>query len=181
LEKHPDALVLHASPQALGEGAYAAKLSPLFEKFKAHYHLLGALQGAELTAFYKNLDCLVISSLNSTESFGLVQVEAMTNGVPVAACALPGVRQPVTMTGMGEVTAVGDVAALAQAIIRILDAKEKYQRTPQLIADSFSPAQTATEYINLFKKLMSGTGQGKTVEPPAYERLRAMRDEWAMK
>ncbi len=178
LQKHPEVLVLHASPQALGEGVYATKLAPLFEKYKTHYRLLGALHGAELTAFYKNLDCLVISSLNSTESFGLVQIEAMMNGVPVAACALPGVRQPVTMTGMGEVTAVGDAPALAQTVIRILDNKQNYQRNPQLIADSFSPAQTAVEYVNLFTTLMHSTGQGKTAEPTAYEHLRAMRDGW---
>lgn len=176
LAKHPNALILHASPQALGEDAYAAKLAPLFEKHKTHYRLLGALHGAELTAFYKNLDCLVISSLNSTESFGLVQVEAMMNGVPVAACALPGVRQPVTMTGMGEVTPIGDSQALAQALIRILDNKTSYVRTPKTIADAFSPAQTAVEYVALFKKLMSERGDGITAEPTAYERLRAMRD-----
>ena len=177
LEKYPNALVLHASPEAVGESAYAARLAPLFEQHKAHYRLLGALHGAEMTAFYRNLDCLCICSLNSTESFGLVQIEAMGNGVPVAACDLPGVRQPVTMTGMGEVTAVGDHEALAQAIIRILDDKEKYMRSPQLIAESFSPAQTAAEYVRLFDDLRHGRREGRAVEPAAYERLRQMRLE----
>jgi glycosyltransferase involved in cell wall biosynthesis len=177
LEKHPNALVLHASPEAVGESAYAARLAPLFEQHQAHYQLLGALHGSELTAFYRNLDCLCICSLNSTESFGLVQVEAMRNGVPVAACDLPGVRQPVTMTGMGEVTAVGDHEALAQAIIRILDDKEKYVRSPQLIAESFSPAQTAAEYVRLFDELRHGRPKRQAVEPAAYERLRQMRLE----
>jgi glycosyltransferase involved in cell wall biosynthesis len=129
-----------------------------------------------LTAFYKNLDCLCVCSLNSTESFGLVQIEAMINGVPVAACSLPGVRQPVTMTGMGEVTAVGDHEALAQAINAILDDKEKYQRSPRLIAEAFSPRQTAAEYARLFAELVGGQKKGNRAEPAAYERLRAMRD-----
>lgn len=177
LEQHPDTLVLHASPEAVGEGAYAARLAPLFERYQAHYRLLGALQGAELTAFYRNLDCLCICSLNSTESFGLVQIEAMRNGVPVAACNLPGVRQPVTITGMGEVTAVGDHEALAQAIVRILDHKEQYVRSPQLIAESFSPAQTAAAYVQLFNDLMRGHKEKRAAEPEAYERLRKMRLE----
>ncbi|MCZ7667738.1 MAG: glycosyltransferase [Chloroflexi bacterium] len=149
LQAHPDALVLHAGPyeDILGEEAYAARLAPLFEKYKETYRQLGTLHGAELTAFYKNLDVLCVTSLNSTESFGLVQIEAMTNHVPVAACSLPGVRQPVTMTGMGEVTAISDHAALAAAIIKILDDKAAYQRSSELIADSFSPRQTAVAYL----------------------------------
>ncbi len=178
LKKHPEAIVLHAGPyqDIIGEEAYAAKLAPLFEKYKNQYFLLGNLDGAALTAFYKNLDVLTVTSLNSTESFGLVQIEAMRNGVPVAACALPGVRQPVTMTGMGEVTAVGDPDALAQAINAILDDQAGYIKSPELIADSFSPQQTAAEYVRLFRDLQQGKRAGSAAEPPAYERLRKMRD-----
>lgn len=180
LAAYPEAIVLHAGPHKniLGEEAYAAKLAPLFEKYKDHYRLLGSLEGADLTAFYKNLDVLCVCSLNSTESFGLVQIEAMQHGVPVAACALPGVRQPVTMTGMGEVTPIGDPAALAQALISILADRRKYRRDPQLIADSFSPQQTAVAYSHLFQALLDGRHDQATREPAAYERLRQMRDSW---
>ncbi len=141
----PNAIVLHAGPyqNILGEEKYAARLKPQLKKYKASYHQLGNLDGAALTAFYDSLDCLCIPSLNGTESFGLVQIEAMMHGAPVAACALPGVRQPVTMTGMGEVTPIGDHVALADAIIRILRNRAAYQRSPQLIADSFSPREKA--------------------------------------
>ena len=176
LEAFPDALVLHAGPYKgiIGEEAYAARLAPLFEQYAAHYRLLGTLGGAELTAFYRNLDVLCICSLNSTESFGLVQIEAMRNGVPVAACNLPGVRQPVTMTGMGEVTAVGDDAALAEALIRILRDRDAYRRPAAAISDSFSPDQTAAEYMRLFESLRRGHRPSRTTEPTAYERLREL-------
>lgn len=177
LQAFPDAVVLHAGPykNILGEEAYAARLAPLFEQYAEHYKLLGTLNGAELTAFYRNLDLLCICSLNSTESFGLVQIEAMRNEVPVAACNLPGVRQPVTMTGMGEVTEIGDADALAEAIIRILTDKQRYARPAATISASFDPAQTATEYVRLFEHLRAGKPLGTTAEPPPYERLRAMR------
>lgn len=174
LEAYPNVQVLHANPDTLGEEAYLARLAPLFEKYRANYRQLGALHGAELSAFYKNLDCLVVSSLNSTESFGLVQVEAMMNGTPVIASNLPGVRQPVTMTGMGEVTPIGDSAALAQALIRVLGNKEAYQRPADVIANSFSPDQTAVEYLRLFKNLMAGKKERGAAEPVAYERLRQL-------
>lgn len=176
LAAHPEALLLHASPPGLGEEAYAARLAPLLAQHKAHYRPLGTLQGAELTAFYENLDCLVVSSLNSTETFGLVQIEAMMNGVPVVASNLPGVRQPVTMTGMGEVTAVGNHDQLAQALVRVLGDKERYRRPPAVITASFSPEQTAAEYVRLYETLLRGERPGQTQEPEAYQQLRRMRD-----
>lgn len=180
LAAHPNAIVLHAGPykDIIGEEAYAARLAPLFEKYRSHYKLLGTLHGAELTAFYRNLDVLCVTSLNSTESFGLVQIEAMNNGVPVAACALPGVRQPVTMTGMGEVTPIGDADALAQAVIAILNDKAAFQRDSQLIANTFSPDQTAVAYTTLFTQLQQGQpNTQQTHEPAAYNHLRKMRDK----
>ena len=179
-ESFPNVRVLHAGQyqNIIGEEAYAERLAPLFDKYKNHYQLLGNIEGAELSAFYNCLDCLCVPSLNSTESFGLVQIEAMRNDVPVAACALPGVRQPVTMTGMGEVTAIGDHEALAQAIIHILQNKQAYQRDSQLIGNTFSPDSSAAAYVELFQKLQRGRLLGKTAEPAAYNKLRAMRDAY---
>ena len=45
----------------------------------------------------------MLPSLNSTESWGIVQVESMSCGTPVVATDLPGVRMPVKMTGMGRI------------------------------------------------------------------------------
>lgn len=179
-KEFPNVRVLHAGQyqNIIGEEAYAARLAPLFEQYKDHYHLLGNIEGPELSAFYNCLDCLCVPSLNSTESFGLVQIEAMQNEVPVAACALPGVRQPVMMTGMGEVTAVADHIALAEAISKILRDKAAYQRDSQLIGQTFSPDQSAEAYVALFQKLQRGKLVGQTAEPPAYDRLRTMRDSY---
>jgi hypothetical protein len=53
------------------------------------------LDAREMAAFFANLDVLVVPSLNSTESFGLVQVEGMLCGHPGhRQRSLPGVRQP---------------------------------------------------------------------------------------
>ena len=180
LEAFPNARVLHAGPykDIIGEAGYRERVMPVIQRFGPQYTLLGTLEGAELSAFYKNLDVLCITSLNSTESFGLVQIEAMRNGAPAAACNLPGVRQPVTMTGMGVVTPIGDHQALAAAIIEILRDKQRYTRDAALISASFDPQETAVEYIRLFNSIRGGTISAATVEPPAYERLRAMRDQF---
>ncbi|MCA9935750.1 MAG: glycosyltransferase family 4 protein, partial [Anaerolineales bacterium] len=60
LKEHPEALVLHANPETIGENAYARRLEPLFQRHAAHYIQLGGLHGSELTVFYKSLDVLCV-------------------------------------------------------------------------------------------------------------------------
>ena len=81
----------------MGEQAYSDRLMPRIREYEAagHWTFLGNLDPVQMAAFYPNLDVLTVPSLNSTEAFGLVQIEAMMNGVPCVPSALPGVRQPV--------------------------------------------------------------------------------------
>ena len=162
LKTFPNAQVLFAGQYrgVLGEGAYARRLEPLLRHFRNCWRFLGVLDQKEMAAFYRCLDVLVVPSLNLTESFGLVQVEAMLSGVPVVASNLPGVRQPVLMTGMGETIPVGDSQALASAISRILFQKERYLRPSREIAVLFDPRNTAKAYESLFNRLSVRKGSG---------------------
>ena len=101
----------------------------------------------------------MLPSLNSTESFGLVQVEAMLCGAPSIASNLPGVRQPVTQTGMGRVVPIGDAEGLAEAIIEVLGNRAAYVRPRQEIAERFSTARTADGYEALFEELLGEKSQ----------------------
>jgi glycosyltransferase involved in cell wall biosynthesis len=141
----------------MGEQAYFERLAPKIREYEAQgkWTFLGNLSPAQMAAYYPNLDALVVSSLNSTEAFGLVQIEAMMNNVPCVASALPGVRQPVTMTGMGKVTPIGDSAELAQALIDIFAEPAKYRRDPAVIARSYDPDWVAGEYEKMFEKLIA--------------------------
>jgi hypothetical protein len=78
----------------------------------------------------------------------------MMKGVPSVPSALPGVRQPVLMHGMGRVSAIGDPASLAGAIIGVLDEANKYKLDPSEIARQYDPDSVATEYEKLFARLM---------------------------
>lgn len=158
LEQYPNAQVLYAGQyqDVLGEQEYFNRLMPTIRRYQqeGHWESLGVLDPAEMSAFYPNLDILVVPSLNSTEAFGLVQIEAMMNGAACVASSLPGVRQPVYTTGMGEVTPIGDAAALAEAILKILSNPENYRRDPQEIARRFAPDTIAAEYERLFGELL---------------------------
>ena len=157
LERFPRAQVLFAGQyrDVLGEEAYFQRLIPRIQKYQeeGHWQFLGILDPAQMAAFYPNLDVLVVPSLNSTESFGLVQIEAMMNGVPVVASNLPGVRQPVHMTGMGEIAEIGDAASLKQALLQVLERPDGYRGDPADITRRFSPDVTAAAYEKLFNEL----------------------------
>jgi len=157
LEKYPDAQVLFAGQHlnVMGEQPYFERLISIIRKFEqsGHWKFLGNQNPKQMAAYYPNLDVLVVSSLNSTEAFGLVQIEAMMNNVPCVASALPGVRRPVQMTGMGQVTPIGDAGALAGAILEILAEPQKYRRDPAEIARAYDPDAIAAEYEKLFERL----------------------------
>ena len=121
----PQAQVLFAGQyqDVIGEQAYADRLMPRHPRIREQgsWTFLGNLNQQELAAFYPNLDVLVVPSLNSTEAFGLVQVEAMMNNVPCVASALPGVRRPCRCTTWARWSRSGIPPALAEALMEILD------------------------------------------------------------
>ncbi|HCR70264.1 MAG TPA: glycosyltransferase family 1 protein [Anaerolineae bacterium] len=157
LQKYPKAQVLFAGTyeNVMGEQAYSDRLMPRIHEYEigGHWKFLGNLNPVQMSAFYPNLDVITVPSLNSTEAFGLVQIEAMLNGVPSVPSALPGVRQPVKMHGMGVVSEIGNANSLANAILEVLDHKEKYRGDIESIKKAYDPDSIAQEYEKLFTKL----------------------------
>lgn len=158
LKKYPKAQVLYAGQHenVMGEQAYFDRLIPQIREYElsGHWKFLGNLDPVDLAAVYPNLDVITVPSLNSTEAFGLVQIEAMMNGVPSVPSALPGVRQPVLMHGMGRVARIGDPAHLAECILEVLEEPSKFQGDIDSIKKAYQPDSIAAEYEKLFAKLM---------------------------
>jgi glycosyltransferase involved in cell wall biosynthesis len=158
-ERYPQAKVLYAGQYegVFGEAAYAKKLMPLIRQYQeqGRWQFLGVLNLDQMAAYFPNLDVLVVPSLNSTETFGFVQIEAMMNGVPCVASNLPGVRQPVKMTGMGQVIPIGDAPALAAAVIEILDHPQNYRGEPAKIRQQFHPDTNAAAFERLFENMLT--------------------------
>jgi len=159
LKKFPNALVQFAGPyqNIIGEEQYYAKLSPMIDGFisSGNWRFLGVLSPERMAQFYRNIDVLVLPSLNSTEAFGLVQIEAMMNSVPCIASNLPGVRQPVKMHEMGKIIPIGNAQELGNALNAVLSDKAAYQRDPEAIAHQYIPDQVAQAYEQLFHELQN--------------------------
>jgi len=155
IERFPGAYILHVGPrEPVGEAAYARRLAPLIERHRDRYRYLGVVSWEELAAFYAICDVFVLPSVNSTESFGMVQVEAAICGTPSVASDLPGVREATRLTGMGLTATPRDSRALAKAICEVLSHPEAYTRQRGQIVKQFSPASIAARYELLFEHLL---------------------------
>ncbi len=102
LAQTPDASLL-----LVGRGETEA---PLREQVRhlaleSRVQLSGELDDAQLRAAYAGADVLVLPSLDRSEAFGLVLLEAMRAGLPVIASAIPG-------SGVSSVVADGETGLL---------------------------------------------------------------------
>ncbi len=160
LERHPQARVLYVGQHenVMGEEDYARRLQPLLDQLGDRWTFLGVLSARDLGAFYAACDVTVLPSLNRTESFGMVQIESMVCGTPVVASDIPGVRQPTMMTGMGRTVPAGDSAALAQALLDVLERPKRYAGDPADVAARFSSDVVAAQYEALYSSLQGRGG-----------------------
>ncbi len=158
MDSYPEAAVLYAGQyqDVMGEQDYFERLLPRIQDYQdqGHWVFLGVLNPDEMALFYKNIDVLVVPSLNSTETFGLVQIEAMIQGTPSIASNLPGVRVPPRLTGMGKVIPIGDDQSLADAIIQIITNPKEYQGSPQKVKQQFDPLVNAALYDQIYTELL---------------------------
>jgi glycosyltransferase involved in cell wall biosynthesis len=122
-EKNLDAFLRSAvagTKVIVGEGPALAAMKVLYPEAI----FMGALQGEELAQAYASADVFVFPSL--TDTFGLVMIEALASGVPVAAFPVPGPLDILGAIGRGP---AGDLARpvgildddLAYAIDRALE------------------------------------------------------------
>lgn len=120
-------------------------------------HLLGYLTDDQLPDFYSSIDMFAFPSVNSLEAFGLVQVEAMMQGVPVVASDLPGVRVPVQKTGFGRIVPPRDVQALTRALTELARADVDAEAGARLARAEYGAARVIELHDALFRSLCEGS------------------------
>lgn len=143
-------VVIAGPDNPVGERAYRVKIRRMEKRYADYLVFLGEVRPEDMGSFYELIDILVLPSVNSTETFGIVQVEAMMTGVPVVASNLAGVRVPIRTTGMGIVVASRDTRAIADAITTILAEPSKYTKDKEWVRKLFSKDKVIAFYEELF-------------------------------
>jgi len=105
------ALDLPGSKVIIGEGPQLAELQGKYKDV----HFLGAKFGDDLAMHFASADVFAFPSL--TDTFGLVILEAMASGVPVAAYDAPGPRDIIPGSNAGAIDA--DLASAAKACLAL--------------------------------------------------------------
>ena len=104
-------LDLPGTKLVVGDGPERATLEQRFPQAR----FVGRLEGAELASFYALADCFVFPSV--TDTFGLVLLEALASGVPVAAFPVAGPIDVIEESGAGVLD--WDLRAAALAALEI--------------------------------------------------------------
>jgi glycosyltransferase involved in cell wall biosynthesis len=100
---------------------------PMLETYKQQYpnvHFVGAKRGEELAHYYQNADCFVFPS--RWDTFGLVMIEAMACGTPVAAYPVQG---PLDVIDQNETGIMDEDLAIAVKKCLCLDREQVYSNS----------------------------------------------------
>lgn len=146
----------------VGGGGRAAKLQKLITSLGAgdRIKLAGTLPDAKLHALLASADALCLPSLERTEAFGLVLLEAMWYAKPVLATTVAGAGMSwVVEDGRtGFLTPPGDVAALAAAISRLATERAAAvacgRAGRQKVSQHFQIQTVATGITAIYRRLL---------------------------
>lgn len=145
-----------------GPEAQATAIRSVVEPvFASRIHFLGYRDRME--AWFPALDVLVHAP--RLEAFGLVLIEAMACGVPIAASAVGGIPEIIRDGETGYLAASGDVAGLATAIASIIESPERRgaMATASIsrVRDTYSLERYAARHVDLYRAI------GRRADPPA--------------
>jgi len=162
LHEVPNAHVVFAGEfkHVMGETFYAECL-PLVERLRERVTFLGNVPMAEMPNFYRMCDVACVPSTNSTESWGMWQSEAMLCGTPVVTTDLPGVRESVRATGMGELVRPHDERALARALAKVLTNRDQYACPKRDPREVFQPDRTIAAYERWYAEMRDGAAHAR--------------------
>lgn len=121
--------------------------------------LLGRIPDEDLPAYYGACTLFCLSSVQKTEAFGIVQIEAMSCGKPIVATSIPhsGVSWVNEHGVSGLNVAPEDARGLADAIMAIADDDQTYRKfsagAEQRYQDMFSKDKMINNVLTIYNKL----------------------------
>lgn len=127
---------------------------------KRRVRFVGRVPDEELPLYYRAADLFVLPASERSEAFGLVQLEAMSSGLPVLCTELGTGTSYVNRHGdSGWVVPPRDAGALARAIDRLLgdDALRRRLAAGALArSEQFSAGRMVREIVGVYRELVPG-------------------------
>ena len=151
----PDAELVFA-----GEGMMRDELEMLSKKIcvEKNVRFAGFVEESMKPLYYKAADIFALPSTMSTESFGIVNLEAMASGLPIVASRIGGVPDLVKDGENGFLVPPKDSEALAEAIIYLLeneDVREKMGQNGRDKVKDYSWDRIAKETEKVYYEVLS--------------------------
>ncbi|GBR74725.1 glycosyl transferase GTB-type super family [Candidatus Termititenax aidoneus] len=144
----------------VGKGALEKRLKKLAARLGLanKVKFFPSLPAAQLDRIYADCDIFVLPSVEKTEAFGLVQIEAMAYGKPVINTNLPSGVPQVSLDGISGLTVPPkDVSALARALQRLIDEDKLRRRLGQgayrLAHTKYTMRQMLTGVMAVYQEL----------------------------
>ncbi len=93
-----------------------------------NFEIINNASDDDLAAWYRRVRVSVLPSVNQSEAFGLVLLEAMASATPVIASNLPGVRNVFRNQQHGFLVKPGDVSGLAAKLALFIESAQLAER-----------------------------------------------------
>lgn len=140
----------------LGPGCEASTVLASFsEAARPHVSVVDRVVEEQVVAEYRRHDLLVMPS--TYEGFGLVALEAMSQGLPIVATPVGCVPDLVRDGVNGAIVPARDPAALASAVARLMSSPEERARLGAAAAGSvaeFTWARTAALTVDVYRRAL---------------------------
>lgn len=115
---------------------------------------VGDIDDADLPSYYAAANVFVLPSIDRTEAFGLVLLEAMACGTPVVASRLRGVQTLVEDGDSGYLVPAGNEAELAEKIATVIADRERMSGHARRLADRFNWTDIAARLKGIYDGLI---------------------------
>ena len=151
------------SLEIVGDGPLRGRLRRRIDEagLGGRVRLHGELDDADLRRVMSGCGALVLPSLARSETFGLVQIEAMAAGLPVVSTQLPtGVAEVNVHGETGLIVPPGDVEALAEALRGLFADPARAEAMGaagcRRVADLFDHRRMVDRLVDWYAELLAG-------------------------
>jgi glycosyltransferase involved in cell wall biosynthesis len=149
----PDVHFVFAGESAVAYERFFDRCRPLLEDCREAVTEVGLIfDPQQMANFYALCDVFVLPSRSDT--FALVQVEALLAGTPLVTTDIPGAREVVRMTGAGVLVPPRDPSGLADGLVRVLEGPAPYRRAAATVGQTFDRDRSLKEYADLLEQLV---------------------------